>query len=113
MNRMLGFAVLALLAAGCATNSAVKEKIDPLSERLTAVEQKNAALESKVSELNRRLDAQVGDMQTAQKNLADSTTASQKAQQAAADAQAAAARAETAADKAAKAFELKQRKGAR
>jgi Skp family chaperone for outer membrane proteins len=113
MNRMLGIAVLALLGAGCATNSSVKGRIDPLAERVTAVEQKNSAMESSLADLNRKLDTQAGDLQTSQRNLAEMSAAAQKAQQAAADAQAAATRAETAADKAAKAFELRQRKGAR
>jgi biopolymer transport protein ExbB/TolQ len=106
MNRMLGIAFFALLAAGCATNSSVKERIDPLNARLTAVEQKNSAMESQLADLNRKVDAQAVDLQAA-------NAAAQKAQQASADAQAAATRAETAADKAAKAFELRQRKGAK
>ena len=63
MNRMLGIAVLALLAVGCATNSSVKDRIDPISARLADVEQKNAAMESKLADMNRKLDAQAGDLQ--------------------------------------------------
>jgi chromosome segregation ATPase len=113
MSRILGIAVFALLAAGCATNSSVKGQIDPLSDRIAAAERQNSATEAKLADLNRRLDTQVGDIQTAQKNMAESNAAAQKAQAAAADAQTAADRAETAAAKAAKAFELRQRKGAR
>jgi chromosome segregation ATPase len=106
MNRMLGIAVLALLATGCATNSSVKQQIDPLSTRLGAVE-------SQLADMNRKLETQTGDLQNAQKTLNEMNTSAAAAKQSAADAEAAATRAETAADKAAKAFELGQRKGAR
>ena len=96
MKRLLGIAVVAMLAAGCATNSSVKKQIDPLSDRVSA-------MESRLADMNRKLDTQSADLQSAQKNLADMNAAAQKSQQAAADAQAAATRAETAADKAAKA----------
>ncbi len=105
-KRTIGIAVLTLLAAGCATNSSVKERIDPLDARLTAEEQKTAAMQAQLADLNKKVDAQAVDLQAA-------NAAAQKAQQAAADAQAAANRAEAAADKSAKAFELKQRKGAK
>jgi len=104
MTRMLGVVVLALLATGCATNGSVKKQVDPLATRLTAVE-------SQLADMNRKLDSQAVDLQTAQKTLAEMNAAAQPSQQAAADAQAAATRAEAAADKAAKAFEVGQRKG--
>jgi methyl-accepting chemotaxis protein len=106
MKRVLGIVAFALLASACATNSAIKEQVSPLSDRVTK-------MESQLADMNKRLDAQSADLQTAQKNLSDMNAAAQKAQQAASDAQAAATRAETAADKASKAFELSQRKGAR
>lgn len=109
MNRILGIAIFALVSIGCATNSSVKQQIDPLSERLAAVEARNSAMEAKLAELSRKADTQAGE--TARVALVEDTA--EKAQQAAADAEAAAARAETAADKAAKAFELGQRKGSR
>jgi hypothetical protein len=70
-------------------------------------------MQSQLADMNKKLDAQAGSLQTSQQDVASMKDSAQKAQQAAADAQAAAQRAETAADKAAKAFELSQRKGAR
>lgn len=106
MTRMLGLAVLAMLAVGCATSGSVKEQIAPLSDRLSNVE-------AKLADLDKKVDAQAGEAQGTRKDLADSTAAAQKAQQAAKDAENAANRAEDAAGKAAKAFELRQMKGKR
>jgi peptidoglycan hydrolase CwlO-like protein len=111
MKRLVGFVAVALLVSGCATNSSVKSMIDPLAERITALENKQAATDAKFADLGKKSDAQTAEIQGLRKDLADSTAASQAAQKAAADAQAAATRAESAADKATKAFELKQVKG--
>jgi peptidoglycan hydrolase CwlO-like protein len=113
MRKMLGLAVLALLAAGCATSGSVREQINPLSDRVAAVEKSNQDIQAQLAAMNKKLDSQSSDLDTSRKELADMKAAAQQAQQAASDAQAAATRAETAADKAAKAFELRQRKGAR
>jgi hypothetical protein len=113
MNRLFIVGVFALLVTGCATTSQIKEATDPLNQRLTTLEQQNADSQAKLDTINKKLDQQAVNLQGAQKQMADPTAAAQKAKQAAADAQAAAQRAETAADKAAKAFELKQKKGAK
>lgn len=112
MKRLVGFmAVALLLVTGCATNSSVKSMVDPLAERITALENKSASTDAKLADLGKKSDAQTAEIQGLRKDLADSTTSSQAAQKAAADAQAAATRAESAADKATKAFELRQVKG--
>ena len=90
MNRMIPLALLAALATGCATTSSVKEEMAPLANRVTALEQQDAAMNAKLADLLKKAD-----------------------QKSAADAEAAAVRAETAAAKAAKAFELRQMKGAK
>ena len=104
MTRILGLAVVAMLAVGCATSGSVKEQVAPLSDRLSNVE-------AKLADLNKKVDAQSTDVQALRKDVADSNAAAQKAQQAAQDAENAANRAETASAKAAKAFELRQMKG--
>jgi predicted nucleic acid-binding Zn-ribbon protein len=101
MKRIVGLMAVALLAAGCATNSSVKEQIDPLASRLTSVEQKQADLDAKLADLSKRQDAQGTEIAQAQA----------AAQKAAADAQDAANRAESAAEKSTKAFALGQKKG--
>ena len=113
MTRTSFFALLVLLAAGCATNSSVKEQIESAvgSARRRGATELGHGGEARGLEPEARHAG--GRHPGSRKNMAESTTAAQKAQQAAADAQAAADRAETAADKAAKAFELRQRKGAR
>ena len=110
MKRILGIAVVALLAAGCATTSSVKEEMAPLSNRVSALESQDATMNTKLADLNKKADAQAADIQALRKEIANYNAAAQKA---AADADAAAVRAETAAAKAAKAFELKQYKGAK
>ncbi|ACG74218.1 conserved hypothetical protein [Anaeromyxobacter sp. K] len=104
MMRMAGLLVLGLLAAGCATNGSVKQQIDPLADRITAVEQQQAAM-------NAKLDAQTAELQALRKDVADSAATSARAQEAVKAAQDAAQRAELAAQKSAKAFELTQVKG--
>ncbi len=104
MTRILGLAVLAMLAVGCATSGSVKEQTAPLADRLSSVE-------AKLADLNRKVDAQSNDVQTLKGQVADSSAAAQKAQQSAQDAENAANRAESAAAKSAKAFELRQMKG--
>jgi chromosome segregation ATPase len=110
MTRILALALFAVLAAGCATTSSVKEEMAPLSGRVTTLEQQDAALQAKLADLSRKSDAQSADVQALRKEIANYNAAAQKS---AADADAAAVRAETAAAKAAKAFELRQMKGAR
>jgi uncharacterized coiled-coil DUF342 family protein len=110
MNRLLVVAVLAALATGCATTSSVKEEMAPLASRVTALEQQDTAMNAKLADLLKKSDAQTADIQALRKEIANYNAAGQKA---AADAEAAAVRAETAAAKAAKAFELRQYKGAK
>jgi len=110
MTRILGLAVLAALATGCATTSSVKEEMTPLTNRVTALEQQDAAMNTKLADLSKRSDGQTADVQALRKEIANYNAAAQKA---AADAEAAATRAEAAAAKAAKAFELRQMKGAK
>jgi chromosome segregation ATPase len=110
MTRILALALFAVLAAGCATTSSVKEEMAPLSGRVTTLEQQDAALQAKLADLSRKSDAQSADVQALRKEIANYNAAAQKS---AADADAAAVRAETAAAKAAKAFELRQMKGAK
>jgi hypothetical protein len=88
----------------------VKEEMAPLTSRVTALEQQDAAMNAKLADLSKRSDAQAADIQALRKEISNSNAAAQKA---AADAEAAAVRAETAAAKAAKAFELRQMKGAK
>jgi uncharacterized protein (UPF0335 family) len=110
MNRIIPLALLAALATGCATTSSVKEEMAPLANRVTALEQQDAAMNAKLADLLKKADAQTADVQALRKEIANYNAASQKS---AADAEAAAVRAETAAAKAAKAFELRQMKGAK
>lgn len=111
MTRMKGLLVFALLAFGCATNSAVKEQIDPLAKQISAIERKQADLDARLADVSKKQDAQAADLQGLHSQVAQTAAAAQNAQQAAADAQAAASRAETAADKSTKAFALGQKKG--
>jgi uncharacterized coiled-coil DUF342 family protein len=110
MTRILALTLFAVLAAGCATTSSVKEEMAPLSSKVTALEQQGTAMQAKLADLSKRSDAQSADIQALRKEIANYTAAAQKS---AADAEAAAVRAETAAAKAAKAFELRQMKGAK
>jgi chromosome segregation ATPase len=110
MTRILALALFAVLAAGCATTSSVKEEMAPLSGRVSTLEQQDAAMQAKLADLSRKSDAQSADVQALRKEIANYNAAAQKS---AADADAAAVRAETAAAKAAKAFELRQMKGAK
>lgn len=110
MTRILGLVVLAALATGCATTSSVKEEMAPLSSKVTALEQQDAAMNAKLADLSKKSDAQTADIQALRKEIANYNATAQKAT---ADAEAAAARAETAAAKASKAFELRLMKGAK
>ena len=101
MGRIVGAVLFGLLVAGCATDASVKKQIDPLADRVTALEKAQAATNAKV-------DAQQAEL-AALKNT--SSDASARADQSAKDAAAAAERAEAAAQKAEKAFELGQVKG--
>ena len=101
MKRLAGVVVLGLLFAGCATSKSVKQQIDPLADRLTAVEKQQAAL-------NAKLDAQSAELQALRKDVAESTARTHEGVR---EAKEAAARAETAAEKSAKAFELTHVKG--
>lgn len=106
MTRLAGVLAFVFLAAGCATDASVKKQIDPLADRISALEHQQAGINSK-------LDAQNAELQGLRKDVGDANAAAARAQEAANQASAAAARAETAADKASKAFELSQVKGAR
>jgi septal ring factor EnvC (AmiA/AmiB activator) len=110
MRRLALVICFGLLAAGCATNKAVKKEIDPLAERLTAVERQQATADAKVGQMSAKIDAQTAEIQALRKDVADSTAASREAQQSLHDAT---MRAETAAQKSTKAFELMQVKGSK
>lgn len=101
MKRTALVMVLGVLAAGCATNKSVKKEIDPLAERLTALEQKEAATDAKLGQLNVKMDAQATELQGLRQQVAESTAATRDA----------VTRAEAAAQKSTKAFELMQVKG--
>ena len=105
MKRMIGLIAFALLAAGCATNSAIKEQIDPLSNKITNIEARQADLDAKLADMAKKQDA---DIQGLRSDMAQTQAATQKA---VADAQDAANRAEAAAEKSSKAFALGQKKG--
>jgi hypothetical protein len=105
MMRIAGVVVFGLLVAGCATDASVKKQIEPLDQRVTALEKQQAAT-------NAKLDAQAAELQALRKNVSDTSAASAaRAEQAAKEAAAAAERAEAAAQKSTKAFELGQVKG--
>jgi peptidoglycan hydrolase CwlO-like protein len=108
MKRIMGLIAVALLAAGCATNSAVKEQIDPLANKLTSMEKKQADLDAKLADISKKQDTQAADIQGLRGEMAQTQAAAQKA---ASDAQDAANRAESAAEKSTKAFALGQKKG--
>ncbi len=108
MRRIAVVMVFGLLAAGCATNKALKAEVNPLADRLSAVEKQQVATDAKVGQLNAKIDAQTAELQALRKEVADSTVATRDAQQALHDAT---MRAETAAQKSTKAFELMQVKG--
>ncbi len=103
MKRIIGVVAFGLLVAGCATESSVKKQIDPLADRVTALEKAQAST-------NAKLDAQQAELAALKRNASD---ASARADQSAKEAAAAADRAEAAAQKSAKAFELSQVKGAK
>jgi hypothetical protein len=117
MMRIAGVVLLGLLVAACATDKSVKQQVDPLAERLAAVEKqqadgkKLATLEQQQATLEAKLDTQAAELQALRKDLNSSYAASSQMQEAVKEAQLAAARAETAAQKSAKAFELSQVKG--
>ena len=104
MSRIVGAVLFGLLVAGCATEGSVKKQIDPLNERVTALEKAQAAT-------NAKLDAQQAELASLKRNVSDATAASMRAEQASKEAAAAADRAEAAAQKSTKAFELSQVKG--
>ena len=95
------------LLVGCATNSSVKKQLEPLEQRVTALEKQEASQ-------NAKLDAQASELASLRKGMSDASAASAaRAQEAAKEAAAAAERAEMAAQKSTKAFELSQVKGAK
>ena len=57
MTRILGLAVIAALATGCATTSSVKEEMAPLSSKVTALEPQDAAMNAKLADLGKKSDA--------------------------------------------------------
>ncbi len=103
MKRIVGVVVFAFLVAGCATNASVKKQLEPLEQRLSALEKQDA-------DQNAKLDAQAAELAALKRSASD---ASARAEAAAKEAAAAAERAETAAQKSTKAFELGQVKGAK
>jgi len=96
---MAGIGLATVLMAGCATES-VKPQVDALGDRMTKVENRMAELEQKA-------DAQAPAVKADAQRAEDAARRSEASATAAEDA---AKRAEASAAKAAKAFELKQRK---
>ena len=102
-----------LLASGCATENYVRMQTAPLADRLTALEQKVAGIETKLNkptpaagltDADKALLNEARDMALKAKGSADQAAASAK------DAEAAAKQADLAAKKGAKMFELEQKK---
>ncbi len=102
---------LALLVAGCATSGSVKQAVDPLAERISKLEARQAELDKQQADLKALL-AQLGttdqthevaltklsgDVQGLRTEVIASASAAKDAQQAAQEARAATERAETAA----------------
>ncbi len=104
MRRLVGVVLFGMLAAGCATSSSVKKQIQPLEDRVTALEKAEA-------DQNAKLDAQAQELAALRRSVQDGSAAAMRAEQAAKEAAAAAERAEGAAQKSTKAFELGQVKG--
>ena len=63
MTRIMGLAVLALLAVGCATNSSVKEQISPLADRISALEKQGADTNAKVADLAKKVELHISRLQ--------------------------------------------------
>ncbi len=106
MRLIAGVVSFAVLAAGCATSSSVKQMMAPLEDRVATLEKSQAAQDAK-------LDQQAQELAALRTSVKDQTAAATRAEQAAKEAAAAADRAETAAQKSTKAFELGQVKGKR
>ena len=100
---MAGIGLATVLMSGCATESSLKPQFDALGDRLTKVE-------GRLSELERKSDAQAAQMPTVKADAQRAEDAARRAEASATAAEDAAKRAEASAAKAAKAFELKQRK---
>ena len=66
-------ALFAVLATGCATSASVKQELAPLNDKLTALEQKQAATDAKLADLNKKADAQAADIQALRKEIATET----------------------------------------
>jgi outer membrane murein-binding lipoprotein Lpp len=92
----IGVGLATILFAGCATDAASKQQLDALTDRV-------GKDEARLGDLEKKVDAQAGQIQSLKVDA-------QKADDAARRAEDAASRAQASADKAAKAFELKQRK---
>lgn len=123
-DKLLVLSLVLLACTGCATKGYVNQQLDPLACRVDQIEAKQAALETRVSQVEARLAAletQVSALpQTLDLNPADkamvsdalrsATESAQRAESAATSAQGSASAAEMAAQRAAKAFELGQKK---
>jgi outer membrane murein-binding lipoprotein Lpp len=103
MKRTGIFLVLLCAAAlsGCATESFVREQIDPLNARVCTLESKVGALENRMNDMDGKMTAYPGDI----------AAAKQAADDAAAKADAAAQKADDCAARCGKAFELGQKNG--
>jgi len=103
------FMVLLCAAAlsGCATESYVKEQVDPLNARLCNLEAKVGALENKMNDMDGKMTTLSSDVDAAKQAAAD---AASKADAAAQKADAAAQKADACAARCGKAFELGQKK---
>jgi outer membrane murein-binding lipoprotein Lpp len=99
---MAGIGLATVLMTGCATES-IKPQVDALGDRMTKVE-------SRLSELERKADAQASQAPAVKADAQRAEDAARRAEASATAAEDAAKRSEASAAKAAKAFELKQRK---
>ncbi len=125
MARFPYVALAALLATGCATSSSVKAQVDPLAQRVSALEKGQAELKAQLADLAAKAEqsqeqqaaaqAKLTELSSKVQALGDDLTATahmaRSAEQAASESRAATIRAELAANQAAKAFELTQKRG--
>lgn len=121
LSLLFVLAVVFAFASGCATKEYVREQTSPLEARIiklevtvASIDQKNGMTATELGRINSelgRINKDVNDIKmTAKDCCAKADLAATKAEAAAARSEAGATRSEAAAAKAAKAFELQQKK---
>jgi outer membrane murein-binding lipoprotein Lpp len=100
---MAGIGLATALFTGCATESSLKPKFDAQDDRMSK-------LEGRMADLERKVDAQAAQMPAVKADAQRAEDAARRAEASATASEDAARRADASAAKAAKAFELKQRK---